>query len=50
MVVVPDKQGDASESQDEFKGDNKDVLHNGFYKLGEMAQTQLSRLWLGVLT
>jgi len=43
MVVVPDNQGYAYESQDKFNGYNKDVLHNGngFYKLGEMAQIQL---------
>ena len=29
MVVVPDEQGYACESQDEFKGYDKDVLHNG---------------------
>ena len=29
MVVVPDKQGYARESQDEFEGDDEDVLHNG---------------------
>ena len=51
MVVVPDKQGDACEGDDTFEGYDKDVLHDGyFYRLGEMAHIQLSRLWLGLLT
>ncbi len=51
VVIIPDKQGYARESQDEFEGDDEDVLHDGnFYKLGEMAHIQLSKLWLGVLT
>jgi hypothetical protein len=29
VVVVPDKQGYACESYDEFEGYDKDVLHNG---------------------
>ena len=29
MVLVPDEQGYACESQDEFKGYDKYVLHNG---------------------
>ena len=53
MIVVSDKQGDACESQDEFEGYDKDVLHNsnGFisqakwvYKLGEMAHIQFSKV------
>lgn len=28
MVVVPDEQGYACESQDKFKGYDKNVLHN----------------------
>ncbi len=51
VVVVSDEQGYARESQDEFEGDDEDVLHNGngFYKLGEMAHIQLSRLCSWVL-
>jgi hypothetical protein len=29
MVIIPDEQGYACESQDEFEGDDGDVLHNG---------------------
>ena len=29
VVVVPDEQGYACKSQDEFEGYDKDVLHNG---------------------
>ena len=29
VVVVLDEQGDASESQEEFEGYDKDILHNG---------------------
>ena len=29
MVVVPDEQGYAREGDDEFEGDDKDVMHNG---------------------
>jgi hypothetical protein len=29
MVVVPDEQSDTNESQDEFKGYDKYILHNG---------------------
>ena len=29
MVVVPDEQSYAYKSKDEFKGHDKDVLHNG---------------------
>ena len=52
MVIIPDEQGDACEGDDKFEGYNKDILHNGngFYKLGEMAHIQLSRLCSWVLT
>ncbi len=29
MIIIPDKQGDTCECQDEFEGNDKDVLHNG---------------------
>ena len=28
MVVIPDEQGDACEGQNEFEGNNKNILHN----------------------
>jgi len=31
MIVVPDKQGNACESQDEFEGYDKNIQHNGMF-------------------
>ena len=48
MVVVPDKQGYACKSQDEFEGYDKDVLHNGnFYNVHTLDADGLSTQFVG---